>query len=526
MVRNRGLLIAGAAVLLPVAALCWMQYRSLDELESKTRVVVRDRLRHRLELVRHDLESRIAAIASDALGAIDETNAAGKLPMARAKWPEIDRAFLVSQCSCQRKPVAMVDSGNADQAEICALLDAFRAARPSGDFEYFQYQRQAGSKSSCGACHQAGWIAQRESAVYVFRVLPGAAKSESSSFAGVRIPIDAVRERLLPQSVAALRRQDGDALWKAALVTEAAATGEQVAIHAGTVLSLWHLVGEYEGSTIHSLARAQLSRSLWLWTFLLASLLAGIAFTIRAAAREAQLAAMKSAFVSNISHEMKTPLAAIRASAETLQLGRVTDNARMGHYFQAIHSESLRLTELIDNVLDLARMESADRPSRRELADAGSLVEAICEANRGHILSQGFQFSVTVHRPLPPVRVDSRAFHTAVANLLSNAVKYSRDAKRIEVRVWANGQRVNVSVADRGIGIAPVDQRHIFDRFYRAGDPLVHDVKGAGLGLALAREIAGAHKGSIEVRSRPGQGSTFTICLPFEATPLAETTHC
>ena len=113
--------------------------------------------------------------------------------------------------------------------------------------------------------------------------------------------------------MAAVRRQAGEALWKAALVADAAATGEQVAIHAGEVLSLWHLVGEYEGSTIHSLARAQLSRSLWLWTFLLACLLAGIAFTIRAAAREAQLAAMKSAFVSNISHEMKTPLAAIRA---------------------------------------------------------------------------------------------------------------------------------------------------------------------------------------------------------------------
>lgn len=513
---SRGWTLAGAAVILPLAALCWMQYRSLDELESKTRAVVRDELRGKLELVRQNLEKRIEAIAAAALAGVEQNNAEATLAAARARMPEIDQAFFVSRCD--RKSAAA-------GPETCALIEAFKAARPLRRFEYFQYQPRAGAR--CESCHQRTWIRQHESAVYVFRAAAG-----SDQLAGIRIRSQVIAQRLLPESIAAVQGSRADPPWKASFADTPAANDDQIAIHGGAILPLWHLVGEYEGSTIHSLARSQQRRSLWLWSFLFACLLAGIGFTMRAAAREAQLAEMKSAFVSNISHEMKTPLAAIRAFAETLQLGRVKDAARMQQYFGAIHHESLRLTELIDNVLDLARQEAARGRAKFELADAGRIVESVCEASRERILAAGFRMSVRIDRPLEPIRADAGALSTALQNLLSNAEKYSGDSRRIEVRVWQERSSVHIAVSDDGIGIAPQDQGRIFERFYRAGDPLVHGVKGAGLGLALAKEIADAHGGVIEVASRPGQGSTFTISLPLAMrsavapeAPLAEAAH-
>ncbi len=512
--RNRGWLIAGIAVVLPAAALCWIQYRSFDELEAKTQAVARDTLRRNLEQVRRELEARIEAIAADALSGVDEANASVKLAAARARQPHVDRAFFVSYCNCARKPAALVEpGGHAPESEACALLEAFQASRPVRGFEYFFYRPQG---ARCAGCHQKTWMEQRDSAVYVFRAIGGA-----SQFAGIRIPTGPIARSLLPESVAALRQGGGGPHWKAALTEAPPEDGEQVAIHAGAMLPLWHLTAGYEGGGIHSLARAQQRRSLWLSTLLLAGLLAGIAFAMRAAAREAQLAELKSAFVSNISHEMRTPLAAIRAFAETLELGRIKDPARIRQYYTAIHDESLRLGELIDNVLDLASVEAARKQWNFEWTDPGRLVESVCESGRQRILADGFQMSVRVDRPLAPVRADARALATVLANLLGNAVKYSRDVRRIEVRVWQAGGFAFIAVADHGIGIAPADLRRIFEKFYRAGDPLVHEVKGAGLGLALAKEIVEAHGGFLDAESRPGDGSTFTVSLPLAASPVS-----
>lgn len=502
MNRNRAWLLAGAAVLLPAAALCWLQYRSLDELEAKTHAAVRDSLRLNLERLRREMESRLAAIASEALSHVQQSRVAA-LPA------QIDRAFLITRC---------------DTKENCALLEAFRSARPARGLEFYQYQHR--DRARCGSCHQPDWLDLHESALYVFRPVP-----DSTAIAGIRIRSEYLSHQLLTESLAAIGAQDPK--WTARLTTAPSASSDQVVIHAGELLPYWSLVGEYEGSTIHSLARAQLRRSVWLWSLVLAALLAGIAFTMRAAARDAQLARMKAAFVSNISHEMKTPLATIRAFAETLEAGRVRDAARRQDYYRAIHKESLRLSELMDNVLDLARLESGGSQMRFELTDPARLVETACDTMREHILAAGFELSVRVDRPLTPVRADLRAIHTVLLNLLSNAVKYSRDRRRVDVTVSAQGGEVHIAVADQGIGISATDRERIFEKFYRASDTLVHDVKGAGLGLALAREIAEAHHGAITVTSTLGEGSVFTLNLPSaaaipqrEASPIAESSHC
>ena len=119
---------------------------------------------------------------------------------------------------------------------------------------------------------------------------------------------------------------------------------------------------------------------------------------------------------------------------------------------------------------------------------------------------------------MPVVRVDREAIARALVNLVNNALKYSKDDKYLGVKLYRENGVVKLEVADRGIGIARRDQAKIFDKFYRAGDPLVHNTKGSGLGLSLVRHIADAHGGEIEVESAPGTGSRFTMSLPLVST--------
>lgn len=525
MVRNRGWLAAGAAVVLPVAALCWMHYRSLGELESKTRVFVRESLRQKLEQVRAEVEARVGGRAGEVLSVFEAGDVArgaallrAKFSQARALWPEVEEVFLVSGCECLGQPAG------SSKAKCAWLDETFRLARRAGNLSYFHYQHA--ERARCSACHHGEWLDQRESSVYVFRAVEGTA-----AFAGLRIPARHVTEVVAPAAVAGVRVAGGDSSWSARFVSGPEAEG-QVSVPAGALFPLWSLEGEFEGATIHSLARSQLRGAAVMWFSMLACLLAGVAFAMRAAAREAQVAQLKSAFVSNVSHEMKTPLASIRAFAETLEAGRVRDSGRAQEYYRAIHKESLRLSGLIDNVLDLSRLEAGAMRFEARLADAGSLVEEVLEDLRRQPHTAGFEIALEVCRPLPPVRVDRAAMASVVANLVGNAVKYSRAEPWIGVRVEAERDSVSIAVEDRGIGIEARDQRRIFDKFYRANTSLVHDVKGAGLGLALAREIVEAHGGGIRVESRPGEGSTFTVRLPaaglrgaLGADLLAESAH-
>ena len=130
------------------------------------------------------------------------------------------------------------------------------------------------------------------------------------------------------------------------------------------------------------------------------------------------------------------------------------------------------------------------------------------------IEQQGFRLVVQVADDLPEVEVDKEALSQALINLVNNAIKYSRDDKFIGIEARRDGDRILVSVMDRGIGIAKSEQKKIFEKFYRAEDSLVHETKGSGLGLSLVRHIMEAHGGSVELESAPGNGSTFTLVLP------------
>jgi len=241
----------------------------------------------------------------------------------------------------------------------------------------------------------------------------------------------------------------------------------------------------------------------------------GIFLTYWNVSKEMALARLKSDFISNVSHELRTPLALIRLYAETLELGRITSADKHHEYYCIIRKESERLTALINNILDFSRIEAGRKEYEFRDTDMRDLVRNTLESYRYQIEQQGFTFEENVAE-VPPLKVDREAMARSLVNLVNNALKYSQDRKYIGVNLYRANGSVKLEVVDHGIGIPTGEQTKIFEKFYRVGDPLVHNTKGSGLGLSLVQHIARAHGGEVAVDSSPGAGSKFTITLPVQ----------
>jgi signal transduction histidine kinase len=242
-------------------------------------------------------------------------------------------------------------------------------------------------------------------------------------------------------------------------------------------------------------------------------LAAGLYWTYRNVSKEMAVARLKSDFVSNVSHELRTPLSLIRLYAETLEMGRVSGPEKSQEYYTIIRKESERLSALINNILDFSRIEAGRKEYDFRETDIAELVKNTLDSYRYQIEQNGFTFEENI-REVPPLKVDREAIARSVLNLVNNSLKYSQDRKHIAVNLYPDSGSVKLEVADHGIGIPSDEQSKIFDKFYRVGDPLVHNTKGSGLGLSLVRHIVQAHGGQVTVDSTPGRGSIFTISLP------------
>jgi signal transduction histidine kinase len=237
--------------------------------------------------------------------------------------------------------------------------------------------------------------------------------------------------------------------------------------------------------------------------------------------RQLRLTRQKTDFVSNVSHELKTPLTSIRMFSELLAEGTVKEPNKQRSYLRIIASESARLTRLINNVLDFARMDRGEKKYEFRTADLGELVGETVATYRPHLQSQGFTLKMSpIEAPLS-VKCDRDALSQVITNLLSNAEKYSNGAKEIVLEVEVRDQPVRhaeVRVLDRGPGVPSGCEERIFGQFYRADDSLNSGVQGSGLGLTLARQIARAHGGDVTYKPREGGGSCFTLSLPVIST--------
>ncbi len=231
--------------------------------------------------------------------------------------------------------------------------------------------------------------------------------------------------------------------------------------------------------------------------------------------REVHLARLKTDFVSNLSHELKTPLTSISMFVEMIQDGRLEGGPELREGMDVIAQEVERLHRIVARMIDVARRESASTGYDLAPGDLNGPVRAACERFRRLERDPGLSLEVDLAPSLPPVLLDEGAIDDAVANLLGNAWKYRKgDRARVRVSTRAVRRGVELVVADDGIGIPRSERRRIFEMFYRAESFLTRSVPGTGLGLALVRTIVRVHRGRIRVEGAPGVGTTFRIRLP------------
>jgi signal transduction histidine kinase len=242
------------------------------------------------------------------------------------------------------------------------------------------------------------------------------------------------------------------------------------------------------------------------------------------------LARQKTDFVSNVSHELKTPLTSIRMFSELLSEGKVADETQRKHFLQIISGETARLTRLINNVLDFARIERGEKKYNFERCDLKEVVRDTVESYRPQLESKGFMLNLSLPAEKIEVNADCDALAQVLVNLLSNAEKYSASGKEIAVELRRqrdeNSSHVLMSphpivaelrVLDRGPGVPRGTEEKIFEQFYRANDSLSSGIQGSGLGLTLARQIARAHGGDVRYEGREGGGSCFVLTMPIAA---------
>jgi signal transduction histidine kinase len=278
---------------------------------------------------------------------------------------------------------------------------------------------------------------------------------------------------------------------------------------------------KYRGTTIQALSDHFLRDNFIVVGALSLFLVIGVGLTYRNMSREMALAKLKSDFVANVSHELRTPLALIRLYAETLEMGRLSTPEKHQEYYRIIRKESERLTALINNILDFSRIEAGRKEYDFRETNLAELVRQTLESYRYQIEQNGFAFEEKIDEDIPPVRVDREAIARSLVNLINNAIKYSPNEKFLGVKLYRSNGDVRLEVIDHGIGIPRGEQGKIFEKFYRAGDPLVHTTKGSGLGLSLVQHIVEAHGGQVSVESAPGKGSRFVIALPAQSAAMA-----
>jgi signal transduction histidine kinase len=540
--RQKLTILASVGVLLPLLVLTYMQYRSLAELQNKTKGAFKDNLRQGLTIVEHQMKQRLEDIAAQTLNPIGSMHPSSPgaakefekyFADVKRSHPEIEEIFVFGYSGDQQKTdayayiysdkfVEIAQAGfTPTQSHILLLFDKSQMTQSflDGNRNYLF------AHHSCPTCPPSGHMRQ---GTYLFYPLKDLGK-EQSVFAGVLLNEGFVRDDLIARSIGETvsTYHNADTASSAIAITisdenqqvlysnAAAQNGPILETNFDRPFSNWKARIGLKNTDLDDLARNSFLHSVGATVLVVVFLLGGIALAIRATDREARLAQAKSDFVSNVSHELKTPLSLISLFSEILELGRVKNEEKKTEYYRIIRHESQRLNKMIDNILDFSKIEAGRKTYELVDGDMAEVIEDVLSSYRYQITNSGFDIQTNIQRDLPSVLIDRDAMAQAISNLLDNAIKYSGKVKQLSITTETLGSNLSIQIADRGIGIPRAEQAKIFEKFYRVGNGLVHDVKGSGLGLSLVKHIIEAHQGTISVESEVGQGSCFTILLPL-----------
>jgi signal transduction histidine kinase len=286
----------------------------------------------------------------------------------------------------------------------------------------------------------------------------------------------------------------------------------------------WKLVVAHPLGSLDAAVRSQRRRNLAVSGGVMGLLGVSMGMLVLSTRRAQRLAKQQMEFVAAVSHELRTPLAVIRSAAENLADGVVHDDQRIRRYGELMSAEGRRLTEMVEQILELAGIQSGQRGFALTSVSVAPLLRDIVSASSPLIERAGVQVEFEIADDVPSILGDEPALRRVFQNLIDNAVKYGSAGGWIRIGAKQVGADVAVSVADNGIGIEPADQARIFEPFYRSssvvaaergwGPAGIEKIQGAGLGLSLVQRIVLAHGGRVTVKSTPREGSEFTVHLP------------
>lgn len=281
------------------------------------------------------------------------------------------------------------------------------------------------------------------------------------------------------------------------------------------LLENWVLHAKITDSPTIAATNASLARNLIVLGSAVLALFGALLFMFITSKRERELVQRQAGFLANVTHELKTPLAAMQAAGENLSDGRVTDSTRIKTYGNHIYSETIRLRKMIDKLLDIARLDSGQTTSQFTPQKLQDLVLEYFQSHYNFVTSKGFEFEIDIDPNLPKVMADPDHFETIISNLVDNAVKYSFDEKYIKISLKRSDTGVCLIVKDRGIGIPKKVQNRIFEKFYRLEDSMTAKTKGHGLGLAIVKSLVELNSGSVQLESTLNEGTSFIVKFPF-----------
>ena len=283
---------------------------------------------------------------------------------------------------------------------------------------------------------------------------------------------------------------------------------------AASTTAHWRLLVKHPSGSLEAAVNAVRRRNLIISSSILSVLGASVALLVLSTRRAQELAQQQMEFVAAVSHELRTPLAVIRSAAENLADGVVKDDEQIRKYGDLVRNEGRRLTEMVEQILEFAGIESGQRAFVLRPVALPPMLRDIVHSSDALVRAAGIEVEYEIDDALPPALGDESALRRVFENLIANAIKYGQSGGWIGVAATRAGREVHVRIADRGIGISSAEQSRIFEPFYRAPDVIAARIQGAGLGLSLVRRIVEAHGGRISVRSDPGKGSEFTVILP------------